>query len=579
MAPFSFCFRHTFFEKDYSMKRSVLSRRRVRPNLQLLDDRVVPSQLVWEDHLDLGNFEQAFSVAPLEDQVFVSGFTSNTSGSRDFLIRAYDVRTGDLRWRDRLDKGSDDFASGVATDENRVFVSGNFFVPGHGYDWIVRAYEAGNGTLLWESVFDFAGKDDVCRGTALALAEGMLYLGGYVYNTDGNQDWLVRAYDTSSGDLVWQDQRDVGGFSDGVRELIVKNGSLFVAGWGHTSVGNAVVRAYDAKTGGILWDHSTPGEAPVNTFAPEIEVEENRVFVGVALTDASGEQHSLVQAYHASTGALLWQNWIDKGGEIDFLQGMVARDGRLHTVGFGGPACLWASSPPSNCDGLIFTHDTATGALLWERVADLSAGLDDFTSVVAAEKGILYAASEAGAYQNDFGTWTVQAFDSSTGKRRWQSIGGSGETPVYNMIIHRGRLVIPGRAVDPLTDNWDWLVRAYNIRDERTAPGGRLHDKSISPDAHHLSRDEERIWSSLTDNDSRDRARFAVLSKMEREPHADTRHAFGISTAKLNRIRGPLSDKAGAGSGFDDALWSRTFLCCGKSPVNDVASQIAVVHE
>jgi hypothetical protein len=34
----------------------------------------------------------------------------------------------------RLNRGSDEFTSGVVTDANRVFVSGTAFRPGHNYD-------------------------------------------------------------------------------------------------------------------------------------------------------------------------------------------------------------------------------------------------------------------------------------------------------------------------------------------------------------------------------------------------------------------------------------------------------------
>jgi hypothetical protein len=54
-----------------------------------------PGDLLWEDRLDTSPFEQAFSVAALNHQVFVAGFVG-VFGNRDLVICAYDDRTGAL---------------------------------------------------------------------------------------------------------------------------------------------------------------------------------------------------------------------------------------------------------------------------------------------------------------------------------------------------------------------------------------------------------------------------------------------------------------------------------------------------
>ncbi len=458
-------------------RRSIL-----RPRLEPLEDRVVPSQLAWEDQLDLSNFEQAFSVAPLNDQVFVSGFTSNANFDRDFLIRAYDVRTGELHWQDQVDKGSDEFASGVITDENRVFVSGNVYIPGRGYDWIVRAYEAGSGALLWESVVDFAAKDDFCRGTAFAVENGTLFLGGYVTNAQGNLDWAVRAYHSSSGQAAWENFVDIG--DDFVRSLSADEGRVFVGGGiDGASVDRVLLCAYDAKTGEILWEQNTP-----NAYFPKVKTHEGQVLVGSTLATGSQKAYMLIQTYDGATGALLWQDQVDKGGQLDSLEDLDVQGGRVFAVGFGGLGCIQRDSPPSDCEALIRTYDHKTGTLLWERESDLSGGFDDLAKLVVADKGTVFTFSLPHPEfigQTEMGQWTVQAFDSATGQLRWESKGGPVETALYNMVVHRGRLIIPGRAADPNTFNWDWLVRAYYIRSDG---GGGWGDSS-----NHVFTDE--IWS------------------------------------------------------------------------------------
>jgi outer membrane protein assembly factor BamB len=426
-----------------------------------------PGDLLWEDRLDVSAFEQAFAVAGLKDQVFVSGFVSNANFLRDFVIRAYDARTGALQWQDRVNKGSDDFASGVLADKGRVFVSGTAF-GARRYDWLVRAYDAGTGRRLWENVFDLARRDDFSRGEAIAVGDGLLFLGGFATNAQGNQDWIVRAYDGASGALVWQDQRDVGGFSDGVRSLVFHAGRLFVGGWGFTASSEDIfVRAYDARTGTLLWQRNTPGAPGFDlTFARRVRVHGDRVFVGADLVTDQLALRPLVQAYDAGTGALLWQDEVNRGGDEDFIWELDADGGRVFAVGYGGRRCIFAPSPPSNCDNTVRAYDGATGAVLWERVLDPS-GLDDFGGLlVAAKSGTVFVFSVPAPVpigQAPVGRWIVQAFDSATGQLRWESRGGELEV-AFDMVVHHGRLFVPGRSIDPVTGDWDFIVRAYNAR-------------------------------------------------------------------------------------------------------------------
>ena len=165
--------------------------------------------LVWEDVHHVSRFQQAFSVATRRGRVFSVGYVV-APGGRDAVVRANDGEAGALVWQDRVNKGGDEFASGVAADAHRVYVSGATFRPGTGYDWLLRAYHPDTGQLLWESVLDMNGGDDIPRGTALAVADGLVFLAGFGMNVqgDGDLDYLLRAYDAATGAVVWQDQLD-----------------------------------------------------------------------------------------------------------------------------------------------------------------------------------------------------------------------------------------------------------------------------------------------------------------------------------------------------------------------------------
>jgi outer membrane protein assembly factor BamB len=423
--------------------------------------------LLWEVTVDVGNFDQAFAVAALDDRVFVAGFVGNFE-DRDFFIQAYDARNGTRLWQDQVDNGFNDLASGVVAAQKRVFVSGA--TGSSRPDWLIRAYDAETGRLLWEDRFDRAGGRDLPRPRAIAVWKGLLFVAG---SADSLSVWVVRAYDASTGALVWQDQFDSPGFT-GAESLAVNQGRVFVGGFSDTDVSSdALVRTYDAVTGTLLWQHRTAGQFGGFSTIRGLDSDSTRVFAAGSVTNASGKQDFLVQAYDAETGALFWHDQVDKGGEGDAGEGIATEGSRVFARGVGGRHCLNAPAPPSDCAGLIRSYDRKTGTLLWEQEIDVT-GTDDLPQAVLAREGIVFlalAVGVSGPGGGGSGDWLVQAYDNSTGQLLWEDVldtgggppGGGFETPM-DLALLEERLFVAGRTVDA-SGNWNFVVRAYNAGD------------------------------------------------------------------------------------------------------------------
>ena len=328
------------------------------------------------------------------------------------------------------------------------------FIPARGYDWLVRAYDPATGALLWEDLTDYAGGDDFSRGPAIATDKDLLFLGGFATNLQGDSDVVVRAYDASSGAIVWQDQVDYGGpLGDAVTSLSAKAGRfLFVAGLAATAVTDGLfVRAYDARTGELLWQRSTTDTAPELFLfgGGAITVHANRVFVGASL-GAGLPAIGFVQSFDVRTGALLWEDQIHKGGNFDIVQELDAHGGRLFVVGFGGTSCLDGASPPSNCDVFVRSYAAATGTLLWEREFDYS-GVDDVAFGIKAGPANVYFTTSAGPLEfpvggDPMGIWRVQALKASTGTLSWEHVGDTAFERALDLVLHRGQLFAVGRS-------------------------------------------------------------------------------------------------------------------------------------
>ena len=208
------------------------------------------------------------------------------------------------------------------------------------------------------------------------------------------------------GALVWQDQFDSPGFT-AAESLVVNRGRVFVGGFSDTDVSSgALVRTYDAVTGTLLWQYRTAGQLGGFSTIRGLDADGTRVFAAGSVTNASGKQYFLVQAHDAETGALLWHDQVDKGGEVDGGQGIAVEGSRVFARGTGGPHCLNAPAPPSNCAGLLWSYDRKKGTLLWEQEVDVT-GIDDIATAVLAREGMVYHLGGGG-------------------KRRWWRLAGPG---------------------------------------------------------------------------------------------------------------------------------------------------------
>src|SRR5262249_51557814 len=144
--------------------------------------------------------------------------------------------------------------------------------------------------------------------------------------------WFVRAYDARTGALVWKDLFHPTAFDDAL-SVAVDRGRIFVSGFTFeipARLRHFAVRAYDARTGSLLWQDVVPGF--IRGFfggdaAAKVVAGGNRVLAAGVITDASG-YHFAVRAYQATTGALLWTDVVDTGNGLDNANSIALNNGR-----------------------------------------------------------------------------------------------------------------------------------------------------------------------------------------------------------------------------------------------------------
>ncbi|MBM4246556.1 MAG: hypothetical protein FJ148_22625 [Deltaproteobacteria bacterium] len=205
---------------------------------------------LWQDTVYGGGPDgQANAVVADGVRACAGGFVA-TRTSVLGLLRCYDARTGSVLWEDRPGANGDDYEVGrFAADGDRLFATALVVRPASGFDWVVRAHDVRTGELLWEDARDGVGTDEPA---ALATAGGRVFVTGAAAGPDANTRYVVRAYDAASGALLWQDLSGPVGPADVGFEVAASSGLVFAAG----RIGQALhVAAYAQEDGRIVWTY------------------------------------------------------------------------------------------------------------------------------------------------------------------------------------------------------------------------------------------------------------------------------------------------------------------------------------
>jgi putative pyrroloquinoline-quinone binding quinoprotein len=429
--------------------------------------RADAGDLLWQAAFDVaGGQEGATAVAAADGRVVVVGRAQNAAGNRDLVVRAHDAKTGGILWEDRLDiAGGDDEALSVVMDNQRVIVAGTGSDMTGTSRALIRAYSAGTGALGWADGWPGSGAGLALDGARLIVAGNIVNSAGatqllvraYIART-GIVAWEDRSVPAGYSRVVFQASPSSG---HEARAVALNRGQAFVSAtvapageFGGTA---CLVRGYDATTGDRLWEaaHHVSG----NCTPAGVAIAGRRVILGA--TGGIGGDNLVVQAYDAGTGDLLWQERTFVGSGFDNAVTAVDTDGRRAFI------AAWDNHIPWTTGGLkeafiVRSYDTETGVLLWENVHHVDAlgfylwhALD-----VETEKGRVFAVGQDVGH----GTWLVRAYDAKHGDVLWQDeseLGGTDYSATQAVAVDRGRVFVGGTGANAV-GGVDLILRAYD---------------------------------------------------------------------------------------------------------------------
>lgn len=318
--------------------------------------------LLWQDIADggLDIAERARAIA-IQGRNLVAVGSAGGDGDGDFWVRTYDSRTGQLLWEDLIvNPYGSESANDVVINGQRAYVVGTrvrvydvkngrilwedidgsgeanavsgkrlFIAGSRNGDFFVRAYNGMTGEFLWEDLSDLSGGED--SATALETLGNRVIAAGYAGDFP-NRDFVVRAYDPSSGALIWEDRYDTGD-NDYAYAVAISDRSVYAVGSvrpGGSS--DFSVRAYDRITGALQWN-DTFDFAGGNDRARAVTVWGGQVFVGGSLQEAGfSESGFVVRAYDSETGDLEWMDYLFEP-QVSSISGITALGGKVYAVG------------------------------------------------------------------------------------------------------------------------------------------------------------------------------------------------------------------------------------------------------
>lgn len=372
-------------------------------------------------------------VSPDGLRVAVTG-GSNGGWDGDYATVVYGAWDGQQQWVARLDGAPSgwDLGQSVAfsPDSSRVLVTGDVrWLTGDQVgtfdDATTISYVAASGAQSWLARHNEAGSgEETLSQMAVSLDGSRVYGAATTSGTTTNANVLTIARDAATGATLWTATYDgpVSGGDHAEGLAVSPDGSrVFVAATsaGTGSGSDAVVLAYAAASGALLWTYRVNGPANGDDVASAVALspDGSRLFLGGSLRNTNiGYLEFFVAALNPATGAQTWLARRDISSSTDSVRALA--------VSPDGARVILAGQFNANYGTMAFT--ASTGAWLWTaRYAgplnnDYLHGL-----LVSPDSTRVYVtgASQRDYSSNVFDVATV-AYDAATGTALWESLYG-----------------------------------------------------------------------------------------------------------------------------------------------------------
>ena len=324
--------------------------------------------------------------------------------------------SGDVLWEQEIASGYSVLAPQLAVLDSWVFAHSTDYSTGPPVE-VLNAYWADSGQHAWEAR-GRAGWDKVALGQSVAAArDRVLTATELLPEGKGNSTVAeITAREAATGVLLWTRELDDENHYL-IWQIAASRDGVFVVGrrtQGRKS--QAMILALDVVTGKTLWSDFFTFVGPYDE-GQRVTLAKGRVIVSAASSTGSSVSGSpsVLRAYNARTGRLLWQT--DRA-DRRFIS-LTAYRSRVYAVGMKGSA-------------IVSAYDIGSGERLWKRRVRRASS----DSITATRKAVA-------VYGRDFrGNSVLQVLDRKSGQPLWA--GQDEDTWGFQVLGYRGRLYAIG---------------------------------------------------------------------------------------------------------------------------------------
>jgi len=196
------------------------------------------STLIWEKRKSVSGDDKGVAVRmDSAGNVITTGYVYN-GANRDVYTAKYNSSNGNILWEMTYSGGYDEEPEDLWLDSSgNAYVAGYTFTIAGANDIYTAAYAAGDGTLLWDEIFNSSNGNNDKAVSITGDNTGSVFVTGDTYNdASANYDYQTLKYTAADGTLLWQ--KSFNGTAN-------KNDR--VAGLGLTAAGESIVGGWTDK--------------------------------------------------------------------------------------------------------------------------------------------------------------------------------------------------------------------------------------------------------------------------------------------------------------------------------------------
>lgn len=203
---------------------------------------------------------------PHQGTIVAAGFGYQIGGLSTITVKMYDAVSGEVLSDDTFELNVKDEGSRTYPGQDRIFAGGVGLGATDLSNFVLRVYDANTGAFQWEGRLNLSPQDGSGGGLPVSTLIPRRATVTRIHAGDSplrQPSFLVRALDSSTGGLVWEDEFSTNAADAGRVERIVNR---FTTPAGEAAAlsrtFNLTIRMFKADGHGVLWEDQFGQEAP-----------------------------------------------------------------------------------------------------------------------------------------------------------------------------------------------------------------------------------------------------------------------------------------------------------------------------